>query len=120
MEAATGHHGLPHPGRRQSVERGGEGRELTGAPGSHHLHLSHHVVQAGARIEELTAQHHQHVLTPAHHSQSQPLWGRFSKMGKILVTYLMTEGKDRNVNHMFIIVFKIMTASQVKLKMKPL
>ena len=83
MEAPTGHHGLPHPGRRQSVERGGEGRELTGAPGSHHLHLSHHVVQAGARIEVLTAQHHQHVLTPANVKASH-FEADFQKWGKDL------------------------------------
>ena len=72
MEAPTGHHLLSQPGRCQTVERGGERRHLTGGPGPQHLHLVDHVVQPGARIEELTPQHHQHVLSPAQSSHFRP------------------------------------------------
>ena len=72
MEAPTGHHRLPQPGGRETVERGGEGGHQAGAPGPQHLHLVHHVVQPGARVEELTAQHHQHVLSPAQASHFGP------------------------------------------------
>ena len=76
MEAPTGHHRLPQPGGRETVERGGEGGHQAGAPGPQHLHLVHHVVQPGARVEELTAQHHQQVLSPAVHRQviSVQIW----------------------------------------------
>lgn len=63
VEAPTGEDSVAKPGCGQTVERGGEAPHQTGAPGPQHLHLVHHVVQPGARIEVLTSYHHQHVLS---------------------------------------------------------
>ena len=87
--AAARVHGVPHPARRQPVQRRGQRgdldrdkqnakyilithnscllclRDLARATRPQHLDLVHHVMEAGGGVEVLASDHHEHVVAAA-------------------------------------------------------